>query len=744
MPVRFVDTYQQRQEQAARGHSQQSEPKDNDRPNRERQGTMFREPLNQRPAQQQTYAIQPYVAAFTGGQLAGKSITTRGNRVHVRLLSDNSVSHYGFRVTAVAAYLQPTLTQCYATGATRGVRLSWNGTSLIDGYYIYRATTTRSGSTGAFTYLAKVSGSQSSFVDQAAVPGVINSYKMLAYNRVSGVEYRSGMSNVLNMSPLGKAVIASVTSDGSGSVQIRWNAVSNATGYALYGATQANGTYTQLGTVTNGVNSCRVDGLGSDPVFFKLRAVVKVDQTSYMGPYSDAKVGVANFTAPTITGTHSPSATAMTVEWGSVPGATSYRVYRDSAANGAYSTYIGSFTGTSCTDRSAPSGRYSYYKVRAVLSYTGGTLYSNLSAYCSAYPLAVPTMAVANLGGKTARVTWGAVANATAYDVYVSLDGSTYSLLTSATAQERSCDVTFEEDITAGYFKMRAVRQGGSKRFTSNMCGASTVSLTGGSSSVTYRALSIGQLYPGEAQALQGTDLDANSIKAMLETMTATPYAVTRKLNLTASGIVSSIASTFAGADSDDVSLFFYSGHGLFDSNNDYLGALCGVGGLYSTDDIVSPTRLRTALDKIPGTKIVIINACHSGNMIGKGEESSADAFTNSFIQEFSRAGKSNLATNGYYVLVAASKTESGYMLQTNGVWAGVFTRGVCVGSGWNELTSSYTSLYADSNGDRSITLHELYDYSYGYVVSNLSTVGVMQHVQVYPTGSSFVLYGRQ
>lgn len=232
MPVRFVDTYQQRQEQAARGHSQQSEPKDNDRPNRERQGTMFREPLNQRPAQQQTYAIQPYVAAFTGGQLAGKSITTRGNRVHVRLLSDNSVSHYGFRVTAVAAYLQPTLTQCYATGATRGVRLSWNGTSLIDGYYIYRATTTRSGSTGAFTYLAKVSGSQSSFVDQAAVPGVINSYKMLAYNRVSGVEYRSGMSNVLNMSPLGKAAIASVTSDGSGSVQIRWNAVSNATGYA--------------------------------------------------------------------------------------------------------------------------------------------------------------------------------------------------------------------------------------------------------------------------------------------------------------------------------------------------------------------------------------------------------------------------------------------------------------------------------------------------------------------------------
>lgn len=48
----------------------------------------------------------------------------------------------------------------------------------------------------------------------------------------------------------------------------------------------------------------------------------------------------------------------------------------------------------------------------------------------------------------------------------------------------------------------------------------------------------------------------------MLGRMTATPYSVTVKKNIRAEEILSSISSTFGNASYNDVSLFYYSGHG--------------------------------------------------------------------------------------------------------------------------------------------------------------------------------------
>lgn len=681
-----------------------------------------------------------YYAQFTGNALAGRSVTVRGNCMYVHLISNATVTGYGFRAVSSNPYTNPILTSCFATGSDTGIQLRWAFYSFIDGYYIYRATTTQTGRTGAFTYLASVAGSQTAYVDTSAIPGSINSYKILAYTRVSGQQYRSGMSNILNMSPLGKAAITSVTANDTDSFILRWNEVPRAQRYVVYASSSVNGTYSQVCTTADGATSCTVSGVGEFLTYFKLRAMTQIDNSTYMGPYSDTMAGLLSLASPTITSTHSPSEASLTVNWTAVAGASGYQLFRASSAAGPYATYLGYFTGTSWTDTTVPRNSYSFYRIRTVVRQGTQTFYSALSPYCSGYPLAVPSGVTATLmSGTTARLTWNGVSNATHFDVFTSTDGVSYTMQPSLSSSERSLTLTFDEGAGMAYFKIRAVRVGGTKRFASNLSGIRSVQLSQ-PSTVTYRALSIGQLYRGTSAELYGTDLDANSIKWMLDTMTATPFTTTVRTELTASGILSNITNAFADADSDDVSLFFYSGHGLQTANSEYLGSLCGVNAT-TTSDYVTPTMLRNRLDTIPGKKIVFINACHSGNMIGKGVQETGDeaAFTKAFINTFSSGGKSNLATNDYYVLVAASGSESGYMIYQNGIWAGVFTRGVCMGSGWNELGGYATGLNADANADRSITLAELYNY----VVQYVNAMGVSQTTQVYPTGSGYNLYGR-
>lgn len=123
-----------------------------------------------------------------------------------------------------------------------------------------------------------------------------------------------------------------------------------------------------------------------------------------------------------------------------------------------------------------------------------------------------------------------------------------------------------------------------------------------------YRALVIGQMYWG-VYYLEGPYWDAIAMEKMLSQsrFVENPFAVTVKSDLTKSQIRSAISSTFAGATENDVSLFFYSGHG--DKGGKLVGYDFGM---------ITPAELRGWLDTIPGRKIVIVDACYSGAVIGK------------------------------------------------------------------------------------------------------------------------------
>ena len=75
---------------------------------------------------------------------------------------------------------------------------------------------------------------------------------------------------------------------------------------------------------------------------------------------------------------------------------------------------------------------------------------------------------------------------------------------------------------------------------------------------------------------------------------------LTKRYNLNASQTLANIPSAFAGADSDDVSMFYFAGHGVSGTSSRFGRSLRRPS--YS---LVLPTLLRNALNNVQGTVIV-------------------------------------------------------------------------------------------------------------------------------------------
>ena len=254
----------------------------------------------------------------------------------------------------------------------------------------------------------------------------------------------------------------------------------------------------------------------------------------------------------------------------------------------------------------------------------------------------------------------------------------------------------------------------------------------------TYRALLIGNNYPGASNELKGPENDIVAMRTMLSSMSGTPYMISSATNLTASGIQSTIATTFSGAEPGDVSLFYFSGHGTD------AGALVGANNTF-----LSVYGLRSALERIPGIKIVLLDCCHSGTAINRatGEETvNLNAFNRAIISGLTSQSRSaeNLEDEGFIVMTACRKDQQSISLTSgsNYFW-GVFTYGVCYGSGYDEWNRvSLGKLPADKNGDGAITLGEAYQ---GVLerVSYLNTFLIVEQATQYHGDQSFVLWSK-
>ena len=218
-------------------------------------------------------------------------------------------------------------------------------------------------------------------------------------------------------------------------------------------------------------------------------------------------------------------------------------------------------------------------------------------------------------------------------------------------------------------------------------------------------------------------------------------------LSATKSSILQAITNVFAEADYNDVSYFYFSGHGIRVNNISYL---CPTEINYSSPmtAYISVNELESALSAIPGTKVIFLDSCHSGGFIGKGREETIvsreklESFNDGVINVFSQnQSKGLLTTNQYKVL-----TSCHYYQECMGLAPvipgdfdpfGVFTIALCAGCGY------FGSYPADTNLDTKVSLQEAYLYVKSYVAdldAQLPYISITQDVQVYPDNPSFTV----
>jgi len=219
------------------------------------------------------------------------------------------------------------------------------------------------------------------------------------------------------------------------------------------------------------------------------------------------------------------------------------------------------------------------------------------------------------------------------------------------------------------------------------------------------------------------------------EVVFSTPVSL-KDTSATKEAIINGIASTFSGADDNDVSYFYFSGHGM---NYEDISYLLPTEIMYTSplSAFISTNELESALRAISGTKVVILDSCHSGGFIGKGKreitisKEELISFNDEIINVFSQNQSRDLASNQYKVLTSCHYYQTCLELDPiDGDPFGLFTYFLCQGCGYDG------NYYADEDNNTRVSLNEAYEY-----IRNLvNYLGYEQDVQVYPTNSTFTI----
>ena len=319
--------------------------------------------------------------------------------------------------------------------------LTWNAVEGATSYRIYRSTTKGSG------YSLLGTTTATSYTNTGAKAGTTYYYRVKACNDAGLSPYSNVVSGkVKSVTPKPAAPVVKIGhSATSGKPMLTWNAVSGATSYKVYRATSQNGTYSLLGTVT-ATSYINTGAKAGTTYWYKVKAVNSAGESAYSNVVS------GKTTVTTLTMGHSSTSGKPMLTWKAVSGAASYKVYRATAKNGAYSV-INTTKALTYTNVGAALGTTYYYKVEA-LNAAGKSM--GFSAAVEGKVAPVLAVGYSSVSGKP-QLTWKAVPGATEYQVYRSTQqNSGYSKINTTTST--SYVNTGAKANTTYYYKIVAVK----------------------------------------------------------------------------------------------------------------------------------------------------------------------------------------------------------------------------------------------------------------------------------------------
>lgn len=660
------------------------------------------------------------------------------------------------------------------------ITLKWTAVEGANAYAIYYKPAWGS----EYSLLGQSSGTTYSTTTPRM--GTVYYYRIQALYVVGGQQVSQGAQSMsFPYIALGDVVIADPRGKDTSTIRLNWTPVAGATHYDVAMSLHDADDYKIVRTDLTG-SLCDIRDISFNETYdFLVIPKRKLNSGDVITglPSSNRMVG-SPMETPSFTG-YEWTETGLKLTWDAIPGAMGYVIYRRGFhETGYHKLMVSEDTATTYIDTTMKPGEVYYYFVYSFrLAQPQGWRCFSLKGDIGMGVWLPKTTGLTAVSAQenSVRISWAATEGANKYDVYI----STTPGGTPKANGRVSNAYGYHNSAVLGrtyYYRVRPVRIF-SNGDVSVGDWSDELAYTHQEAVGTYRALLIGNTYTGESNELPGCENDVDGMRTMLGRMTATPYSVTVKKNIRAEEILSSISSTFGNASYNDVSLFYYSGHGANSVGADgnptsYHAALVGTFQTY-----VSIARLKTELDKIPGKKVIIIDACHSGQFIardGAVTQVSSSAFNSQVVNLFAnddqlsgdvsrtavvlaadgsellseeapafidRAGDTNFAKSGYYVITACRSEEksvsTGYDSNGDGKidrYFGLFTYGLCYGNGWNlARNSAISSLNADLNKDSKVTLYEAYVYAKVMAQSHNPN----QTAQIWPENSAFVLWGK-
>ena len=660
------------------------------------------------------------------------------------------------------------------------ITLKWTAVEGANAYAIYYKPAWGS----EYSLLGQSSGTTYSTTTPRM--GTVYYYRIQALYVVGGQQVSQGAQSMsFPYIALGDVVIADPRGKDTSTIRLNWTPVAGATHYDVAMSLHDADDYKIVRTDLTG-SLCDIRDISFNETYdFLVIPKRKLNSGDVITglPSSNRMVG-SPMETPSFTG-YEWTETGLKLTWDAIPGAMGYVIYRRGFhETGYHKLMVSEDTATTYIDTTMKPGEVYYYFVYSFrLAQPQGWRCFSLKGDIGMGVWLPKTTGLTAVSAQenSVRISWAATEGANKYDVYI----STTPGGTPKANGRVSNAYGYHNSAVLGrtyYYRVRPVRIF-SNGDVSVGDWSDELAYTHQEAVGTYRALLIGNTYTGESNELPGCENDVDGMRTMLGRMTATPYSVTVKKNIRAEEILSSISSTFGNASYNDVSLFYYSGHGANSLGADgnptsYHAALVGTFQTY-----VSIARLKTELDKIPGKKVIIIDACHSGQFIardGAVTQVSSSAFNSQVVNLFAnddqlsgdvsrtavvlaadgsellseeapafidRADDTNFAKSGYYVITACRSGEksvsTGYDSNGDGKidrYFGLFTYGLCYGNGWNlARNSAISSLNADLNKDSKVTLYEAYVYAKVMAQSHNPN----QTAQIWPENSAFVLWGK-
>lgn len=660
------------------------------------------------------------------------------------------------------------------------ITLKWTAVEGANAYAIYYKPAWGS----EYSLLGQSSGTTYSTTTPRM--GTVYYYRIQALYVVGGQQVSQGAQSMsFPYIALGDVVIADPRGKDTSTIRLNWTPVAGATHYDVAMSLHDADDYKIVRTDLTG-SLCDIRDISFNETYdFLVIPKRKLNSGDVITglPSSNRMVG-SPMETPSFTG-YEWTETGLKLTWDAIPGAMGYVIYRRGFhETGYHKLMVSEDTATTYIDTTMKPGEVYYYFVYSFrLAQPQGWRCFSLKGDIGMGVWLPKTTGLTAVSAQenSVRISWAATEGANKYDVYI----STTPGGTPKANGRVSNAYGYHNSAVLGrtyYYRVRPVRIF-SNGDVSVGDWSDELAYTHQEAVGTYRALLIGNTYTGESNELPGCENDVDGMRTMLGRMTATPYSVTVKKNIRAEEILSSISSTFGNASYNDVSLFYYSGHGANSVGADgnptsYHAALVGTFQTY-----VSIARLKTELDKIPGKKVIIIDACHSGQFIardGTMTQVSSSAFNSQVVNLFAnddqlsgevnrtavvlaadgsellseevpefidRAGDTNFAKSGYYVITACRSEEksvsTGYDSNGDGKidrYFGLFTYGLCYGNGWNlARNAAISSLNADLNKDSKVTLYEAYVYAKVMAQSHNPN----QTAQIWPENSAFVLWGK-